>query len=219
MDVLAFQFNVTVCCTGEAGTTPEPVRASESTDALLVESVSVPLEAPELVGAKTTCNVTLAPPLTEIGNDVAANRNPAPFRLADSIVPGALPVSVMVTDCFADVSTVTSPKDSDFGLMLHAAFDWLVGAGAVVVVVDVVDGGGVVDAGAVVAGGVVGVVVDDVVGAAGTGDVCVDMAGVAAGIPAQPNVSKSQTHEPRKRAKSFVRTHAPFRCHSAAHPG
>jgi hypothetical protein len=91
---------------------PVPLRliAAVVGDALS-ETVTLPLAAPVTVGSKVTASVAVWPGFRVTGKDAPDMLNPAPLRVAELIVSGAVPEEVSVTDCGEeDVLTVTLPK-------------------------------------------------------------------------------------------------------------
>jgi hypothetical protein len=72
--------------------------------------VSCPFAAPVTVGRNFTCKVIDCVGLNVTGRLPPTRVNPAPVIVAEFTVTDAVPVDVKVTDCVADVFTVTLPK-------------------------------------------------------------------------------------------------------------
>ena len=73
-------------------------------------TVSCPVAAPEAVGAKPTCSVTVCCGFSVIGKRAPEKVKPVPVSVAELIVTGAVPLEVNVTGCVEEEPTVTLPK-------------------------------------------------------------------------------------------------------------
>ena len=107
LDVLAFQFRVTLCC---AGAMPAPVKdsATEPLTALLAK-VRVAEVLPDAFGAKVTTNETLCPDAIVSGKEIPLNENSVPVMpAADTVTEPVLALKVAV--CFWLEPTATFPK-------------------------------------------------------------------------------------------------------------
>jgi hypothetical protein len=86
----------------------------------LLTTTNCPVAAPADVGSNTMLSAAVWPGDKVAGNPGPDNAKPAPVTAAELIVTGTVPVDVNVTDCVADVLTMTSPNATLVALMLSA---------------------------------------------------------------------------------------------------
>lgn len=92
-------------------TTPVPVSVTVEVApvAELLTTVSLPVTAPAVVGAKVTGTASVCPAVSVLGSAVEAMENPVPLTDRELIVTEAAPEEVSVTDCDLVVPSVTLP--------------------------------------------------------------------------------------------------------------
>ena len=105
-----------MCCTG---CTPEPVNAILAGEFVaLLETLTLPVALPALLGAKVTFNVAVCPAEIINPEDTPLTLKPGPDWLTLEIVTLELPVLVIVTESILLVLTFTLPKLRLDGLLL-----------------------------------------------------------------------------------------------------
>lgn len=106
---------------------PDSVTVVVLPEAALLLRVSAPVELPADVGLNVTCNATVWPGLSVIGNVAPVNENPVPVMDAELIVSAAPPFEAMVTVCELGLAIVILPKARLVGLTASCAvpaFSW-----------------------------------------------------------------------------------------------
>jgi len=90
---------------------PVMLTVAEPPEEALLEIVSVPVAAPEVVGSNCTCRVAVAFGVNVIGNVAPETVKPAPVMVAELMVSVPLPLEVSVTDCVVGEFRFTFPND------------------------------------------------------------------------------------------------------------
>jgi hypothetical protein len=99
---------------------PLPVKAADSGDpGSELVTVSVPVRVPETLGVNVTCTAQLAPAVN-VGSGQGIVTAKSPLPVARTVVIGAVPVFVSVSDKFAEAPTATLPNANVDGLSVSA---------------------------------------------------------------------------------------------------
>lgn len=102
--------------------TPVPLRLTVAAppEEALLEMVSVPVAAPEVVGSNCTCRVAVWFGVNVTGNVAPETVKPVPVIVAELMVSVPLPLEVSVTDCDVGVFRLTFPNERLLALRVSA---------------------------------------------------------------------------------------------------